>query len=222
MDRKPDINKNVLDELAWDPRVQHEEIGVSEKDGVVTLSGHVQTNAARAAAARAAERVAGVRAVANELKVKLAKNHERTDTDIAHSVVNMLEWASEVPNERVQARVERGWVILEGAVDWYYQRIAAEKAVNGLLGVKGVSNLITVKGRLTSAEVKAEIESAIERAAADDAKRISVEIHGNDVILRGNVRSWDERRQAETAAWNAGAGAVDNRISIGEPLESRL
>lgn len=214
------LRDRVVEELAWDPRVRHEEIGIAVKDGVVTISGSIDSNAGRAAAARAVERVAGVRAVANGLKVKLPKNHERNDTEIAHSAVNMLEWAAEVPNERIKLRVEHGWIILEGTVDWQYQRIAAEKAVNGLLGVKGISNLIQIKGNITAGEVKAKIEEAIKRAAEQDAKRISVAADGRKVTLCGNVRTWAERKEAETAAWNAGVAEVDNQITIGNAAAS--
>jgi osmotically-inducible protein OsmY len=209
------VHGNVLDELAFDPRIRHEEIGIVVKDGVVTLSGAIDSNAGRAAAAKAAERVAGVRAVANELQVRLPKNHERNDTEIAHSAVNMLEWAAEVPNERVQIRVEHGWIILQGTVDWHYQRVAAERAVHALLGVKGVSNLIKVQSKVSPDAVKTRIEEAIRRSAEEDAKRVTVESNGTKVILRGRVRTWIERKEAEMAAWNSGVSEVDNRISVG-------
>lgn len=209
------LHNKLIEELAWDPRVRHQEIGVAVKDGVVTLSGAIDCNSGRSAAAHAAERVTGVRAVVNELTVKLPKNHERSDTEIAHSAVNMLEWAAEVPNERVQMRVERGWIILEGTVDWQYQRRAAEKAVNGLLGVKGVSNLIKVNGLVSADQVKAQIEQAITRSAEQDAKRITVATEGGKVTLRGKVRTWAERKEAEIAAWNAGVAEVDNQITVG-------
>lgn len=214
------LHRRILDELAWDPRVKHEEIGVAAKDGVVTLSGFVTSNAARAAAVRAARRVVGVKAVANEVKVRLEKHHERSDTEIAHSAVNALKWAAEVPDERIQVRVEHGWIVLEGEVDWHFQRMAAEHAVIGLTGVKGVNNLVAVAAKVQAEDVRQRIQDALKRLAGEDADRISVEVDGDRVTLRGQARSWAERDEAENAAWNAGVIAVDNQINVGEPALS--
>lgn len=212
-----DIHRRVLEELAWDPRVREREIAVAVKEGVVTLSGKVTSNAEKQAAARAAERVPAVRAVANDIDVRIADPHAPSDTDLAHAVVDRLKWDTEVPDERLQTRVDNRWIILEGTVEWSFQREAAERAVRNLFGVRGVSNLIAIEPKIESSEVKHRIESALRRYADEEARRINVEISGNRVILRGTVRTWAELQQVLTAAWDSGAMYVDNHLLIGEP-----
>ncbi len=210
------LQRDVIEELAWQPNIREAEIGVAVKNGVVTLSGFVDSYAQKYAAARAAERVHGVRAVADDLSVKLPKSFVRSDTDIAHAAVSALKWDVEVPDVRVQVLVDDGWVSLDGAVDWQFQRTAAEKAVRYLTGVKGVINRITVQQPKVSAyEVNQRIEEALKRSAATEADRISVEAKDGKVVLRGTVRSWAEREDAERAAWAApGVSEVDDEIAV--------
>jgi osmotically-inducible protein OsmY len=208
-----EIQKDVLAELKWDAQVQPNEIGVAVKDGVVTLTGWVDSYLKKWAAEDAAHRVSGVRAVANEIEVKLAT--ERTDADIAAAAVRALEWDSSVPADKIKVTVSKGWVTLRGEVEWQYQKEDAERIVRRLSGVKGVSNLITIKPSVTPAELKEKIEDALVRNAEIDADRITVEVQGGKAILKGTVRSWAEREAAERAAWSApGITSVDNRIQV--------
>jgi osmotically-inducible protein OsmY len=211
-----ELKKSVEAELNWEPSVNAAQIGVAVKDGVVTLTGRVDSYWEKVAAERAAARVEGVRAVANELEIHLPFSSERTDEDIARAAVNRLEWSVSVPRDRIKVKVSKGWLTLEGTVDWQYQKTAAEEAVRNLVGVKGVLNHIEVKPQVSKIEVKSAIEAALKRSAQVDANRITVETDGDKVILRGTVRSWFEREEAERAAWRApGVRSVDNRITIG-------
>jgi osmotically-inducible protein OsmY len=212
-----ELKKKVEDELNWEPSVNAAEIGVAVKSGIVTLSGNISSYWQKFSAERAATRVNGVKALVNELEVRLPTSSERTDEDIARAAVNHLNWAVSVPADRIKVTVSKGWITLEGTVEWNYQRVAAENAVRHLIGVKGVSNLIEVKPQVSKGEVKAAIEAALKRSAELDASRITVETHGDRVILRGTVRSWAERNEAERAAWKApGVRMVDNRITVGD------
>ena len=209
------LQKDVQDELRWEPSVRESEIGVAVKDGVITLTGFVPTYAQKFAAEQAAERVSGMRALADDLQVKLSGGTDRTDTEIAHAAVNALRWDIEVPDDLIRARVENGWVTLEGNVDWYYQKAAAERAVRYLTGVKGLTNFINVKPKLSAPEVKAKIEAALKRSAELSAKKIEVETSEGKVTLRGTVRTWAERQEAERAAWNApGVHSVKDELFV--------
>lgn len=209
------IQEDVLAELKWDPRVLPNEIGVAVKDGVVTLTGWVDSYAKRWAAEEAAHRVRGVKAVANDIEVRFPSTGERTDADIAAAAVQALEWDADVPVENLDVTVSKGWVTLTGTVEWQYQKAEAEQVVRRLTGVRGVTNLITVKPRVAASDLKQKIEKALVRSAATDAERITVEVDGNKVVLKGTVRSWAERQEAERAAWSApGVLSVDNRIRI--------
>lgn len=210
-----ELQRDVIEELAWEPRVDAAEIGVSVESGIVILNGSVRTYAEKWAAESAAKRVKGVKAVTDEIAVKLTGDSERNDADIARAAVNALEWNSVVPRNRVKVVVEKGWITLEGTVEFQYQRTDAEMAVRNLMGVRGLTNQINVKPAVSISAVKGQIEKALERAAEMDAKKIVVEIHGNQVVLRGNVKTWSERDQAEHAAWAApGVANVQNRIEI--------
>jgi osmotically-inducible protein OsmY len=209
------IQADVLAELKWDARVRPNEIGVAVKNGIVALTGWVDSYVKKWAAEEAAHRVRGVKAVVNDIEVRLPSSDERTDEDIAAAAVRALEWDALVPLDKIKVTVAHGWVTLEGEVEWHFQKEDAERVVRRLTGVKGVTNLITVKARPTPAELKKQIEDALVRTARADAERISVEVEGSKVILKGTVRSWAEREEAERTAWSApGVTAVDNRIEV--------
>lgn len=209
------IQSDVLAELKWEPRVQPNEIGVSVKEGVVSLTGWVDSYTKKWAAEEAAHRVRGVKAVANDLEVRLPFASERTDADIAKAAVRALEWDAFLSTDKIDVTVSRGWVTLKGDVEWQYQKQDAERVVRRLTGVKGVSNLITVTPKITPSELKQKIQKALVRTAETDAERITVEVDGSKVILKGTVRSWPEKQEAERAAWAAPwVFSVDNRITI--------
>jgi osmotically-inducible protein OsmY len=210
-----ELQKAVQDELVFEPSVTATDIGVTAKNGVVALVGTVKSYAEKWAAERAAERVSGLRALARDLKVKLPTDWRRTDEEIAAAALAALKWDVQVPDDRIDLEVEDGVVTLTGDVDWNYQREAAERDVQRLTGVVAVSNLIAILPAATPIEIRSKIESALQRSACRDARRITVQAHGDVVVLSGEVHSWAERADAERAAWNApGVQFVDDRIRV--------
>jgi osmotically-inducible protein OsmY len=217
MKSKEQLQRDVQDELKWEPSLDEAGIGVSVHDGVVTLDGHVLSYSERTAAEKAAKRVFGVHAVANDLDVKLPGGRERDDTDIAEAALRALRWHTSIPEEQIKVVVAKGWVTIEGEVEWFYQKQAAYDVVRHLTGVKGVSNNVNIKPRVNAVQVKDKIEQALRRSAEVDAKRITVEVHEGRVILRGTVRSWAEREDAESAAWAApGVSDVESHVKVEE------
>ena len=210
-----EIQRDILEELKWDTRVRPNEIGVAVKDGVVTLTGWVDSYLKKMAAEEAAHRVRGVKAVVNDIEVRLPSSAERTDEDLAKAALNALQWEAGVPADKLEVTVSHGWVTLKGEVEYGYQKREAERAVERLSGVRGVINLIRVKPGLSPTDLKQKIEQALVRNAELDAKRITVEVQGSKVILYGTVRSYAEKKAAEEAAWAApGVSEVENHIVI--------
>ena len=210
-----DIQQDVLDELRWDSRVQVNEIGVAVKDGIVTLTGWVDSYMKKLAAEAAAHRVRGVKAVANDMEVRLPGSAERTDADLAKAVLDALRWDAAVPTDKIDVTVSHGWVTLKGEVEFGFEKRDAERAVQRLSGVKGVTNLITVRPHPLPTDLKQNIEKALVRNAETDAQHITVEVQGSKVILHGTVRSYAEKKAAEDTAWSApGVTEVENRIVV--------
>ncbi|MEA2728294.1 MAG: hypothetical protein QOF70_2769 [Acetobacteraceae bacterium] len=211
-----DIKRDVEAELRWDPDIDPTDIGVAVKDGVATLTGFVRSYTQKWQAERDAKRVSGVVGVANDIEVRLPISSQRTDPEIARDAVAALKRELPYSSENMKVIVKDGWVTLDGTAEWNYQRTRAEEAVRRISGVKGVSNLILLKPRVEPQEIKQKIEAALRRNAEVDANRITVDANGSEVILKGTVRSWVERQEAERAAWLApGVTRVDNRITIG-------
>ncbi|OYZ24338.1 MAG: hypothetical protein B7Y39_01395 [Bdellovibrio sp. 28-41-41] len=210
------IQNDVIQELKWDPSVTHEHIGVMVDDAIVTLSGTVPTYIEKWAAEKAAQKVAGAKAVVEKIQVKLASSSERDDNTIAKAVVQQFKWNVQVPEQLVKASVEDGWVTLSGEVEWDFQRNAAAKCIRGLAGIRGVSNSITIKAKKVQPEViKQKIEEALKREVEREAQKIKVDVNGSKVTLSGNVHSFREKWDARGAAMSApGVSTVDNNLQI--------
>ena len=210
-----DIRHDVEAELQWDPDIRAADVAVAVKDGVVTLTGFVRSYAQKWQAERDAKRVSGVRGVANDIEVRLPDLDARPDPEIARDALQKIHFTLPYFGEKIVVTAKAGWVTLEGEVEWHYVRERAEQAVRRVRGVNGVTNLITIKPKVATTVVKSQIEDALRRSAETDAKNITVEVEGDKIILRGQVRSWAERQDAERAAWRApGVREVQNLIAI--------
>ena len=208
-----DLRSDIEEELRWDSTIDARKIGVAVIDGIVHLTGEVRTYTDKWRAERAVERVDGVRGIANDIEVVLAGEH--TDADIAKRAANKLDYNLTVPRGAVSVKVDNGWITLKGEVPFDYQRRAAERVVRDIPGVKGVSNLISLKPSAAPTNIKGEIEKTFRRQAALDAQNIIIDVSGSTVTLRGSVRSWAERRDAERIAWAApGVTTVKNEIRV--------
>jgi osmotically-inducible protein OsmY len=210
-----EIESYVKEELRWDPDLEPSDIAISVKDGVVTLAGFVRSYIERYEAEKAAKRVAGVIAVANDIEVRLPGLDQRPDPEIARDAATALKNQLPVSYEQIKAVVRNGWLTLEGDAEWQYQRQTAEQAVRRIKGVKGITNDIKIKPRVEPSDIKQKIMDAFRRSAEVDANQITVETRGGEVILKGKVRSWTERDEAERAAWRApGVTNVEDRIVV--------
>jgi len=212
------LQQRVIDELEFEPRVDAAHVGVAVRDGVVTLSGHVDSLAEKYAAERVARRVKGVAAVAQELEVRLPSDKKNNDDEIAARAAHILDWDVLVPDEQIEVKVERGTVTLTGEVPWNYQRVEAEEDVRKLGGVKAVINAIHVRPSVQSADIEAKIRAALERNAETEAHRVAVHVAGGKVTLTGTVNAWTERETIERAAWSVpGVTQVEDLIQLARP-----
>lgn len=211
-----DLRQTVIDELEFEPSIDAASIGVAVDDGVVTLTGHVATYAERLTAERIVGRVKGVRGLAQEIEVRPFGTNLTADDEIAKRAANILQWTTSVPKDAVKVRVAKGFVTLDGTVEWNYQRRAAETAIHGMSGVVGVANLITIRKKVSPGDVRQRIESALKRDAELDAAGIMVQVKDGTVTLEGRIDSYADRRIAERAAWAApGVVRVDDRLRVG-------
>lgn len=212
------IQRDVMEELNWDPSLNASEIGVAVKDGVVTLSGYVEVYAGKRAAENAAMRISGVKAVAEDIVVKQVAADKKNDTDIATAILNSLKWLSAINDEKIKIMVEDGWVALNGEVEWNYQKDLIKSTVENIYGVTGITNLIKLTSKTKPIDVKRKIKEAFHRSASIDANNITVETSEHKVILNGIVRSYAEKKDAETAAWSLpGITKVVNNLEIDIP-----
>jgi osmotically-inducible protein OsmY len=210
-----EIQKDVLDELKWEPYLSATEIGVAVKNGIVTLSGTVNSYLKKTRAEKAAKRVSGVKAVAEDIEVKYADSLLKNDTEIAETILNALKWHSAINEEKIKVKVENGIVTLDGEVDWEFQRNSAVMQIENLIGVKRIVNNITIKSGIVPKELKQKVNSAFHRSATIDSEKINIEVAGTKVTLTGKVRSWAEKNDAENAVWAAqGVNKVENNLEI--------
>jgi osmotically-inducible protein OsmY len=214
------IQQDVLEQLKWDPLLNASEIGVSVKNGVVTLSGHVDSYLKKLEAEKQAKKVMGVKAIAEDIQVGISPSFKKSDTEIAEAAVNAIKWHTSINEQSIKVKVEDGVITLEGDVDWGYQRESAKNAVVNLVGVRSVINNLTLKQKNAPENLKQKISAAFHRSASIDANKIQVEVEGNKAILRGKVRSFAEREDAEDAIWSApGIFRVENKLEVEEETE---
>jgi osmotically-inducible protein OsmY len=214
-----ELQKDVIEELKWESSIKASDIGVSVTNGVVTLSGHVDSFTKKKAAENAALRVAGVSAVAEDIVVRLGATDKKSDTEVAQAIITAIRWNNIIDENKIKVKVESGWVTLEGEVEWSFEKNAIEHTVENLIGVRGVSNLITISSKLKTNDIKQKITAAFHRSATLDANNIIVDSIGNTVILRGVVRSYAEKQDALRVAWNApGVTKVDNKLIVDVPM----
>ncbi|MCQ6959158.1 BON domain-containing protein [Mucilaginibacter aquariorum] len=212
------IQKDVMDELKWQPFLNSSEIGVAVKNGIVALSGIVDSYSKKLSAEKAAKKVAGVKAIAEDIQIGVSPAYRKTDAEIAEAVLNALKWHSVVPDDKIQVKVEDGVVTLEGQLEWEYQRTSARAAIQHLAGVRLVANLITIKPRTSPFELEQKISAAFHRSATIDSGKVHVSVTGDKVTLTGKVRSSSESDDAENVAWAApGVFQVENKLDIEEP-----
>jgi len=212
------IQQDVMDQLKWEPYLNAAQIGVAVKNGIVTLSGQVDTYSKKLIAENAAKKISGVKAIAEDIQIGVSPAYNKTDAEIAEAVLNALKWHTAVQEEKIKVKVEDGYVRLEGEVEWNFQRKNAASAIETLAGVRSVINLITVKPKISSSDIEEKINEAFKRSATIDAGKITAEVIGSKAILRGKVRSFAEKEDAENAAWFApGITAVDSKIEIEIP-----
>ncbi len=210
-----ELQKDILEELSWDPLIPEASVGVAVAEGVVTLTGHLETYAEKVAVTHAVDRVAGVKAVAVELEVVPAGLHPSSDTEIASALEHALSWNSSVPRGRIKVMVEKGWVTLTGEVDWNFQRQACEHVARPLRGIVGITNNIRLKPVSVPVSISSRIEAALIRQVLREAKRINVSVDGNVVTLKGHVHSWAERNAVEGVAWSApGINRVNSQLTV--------
>lgn len=215
MESDEQLRRKVSAELEWDPSIPTCKVGVSVKNGIVTLTGHLDTYSEKSTIEKAVTRVQGVKAIAVEMDVKLEPDHKRSDTEIAASIQSAFMWHAQIPADRIQVKVEKGCVSLTGEVDWHYQRQSAEEAVRPIIGVVDIANYIRLKTSITPANVSLRIHDAFTRHAQREAKDIEVLVSGSTVTLRGTVDSLTERTVATNAAWSApGISNVVNEIRV--------
>ena len=212
------IQNDIIEQLSWDPFLQLSEIGVIVKNGIVTLSGQVDSYARKVAAENAVRKISGVKAIAEDIRIDVSPAGNKNDAEIALAVYTALKWHVAVQEENIKIKVENGHVQLEGEVDWEYQRKNAEKTIENIMGVRALSNLIRLKQRITTDNIEQKINYAFHRSANLYAEKIAAQVYGNKVILRGTVRSFAEREDAENAAWSApGVNIVEDNLVIEKP-----
>ncbi|WP_343631115.1 BON domain-containing protein [Fluviicola sp.] len=218
-----EIQKHVMEELKWEPSIHSSEIGVAVKNGVVTLSGTVDTYLEKTTAEKAALKVAGVKGLAEDIQINLPFNHQKTDTELAQAALDALKWNVLVPNDQIKIKAENGWITAKGTVEWAYEQNAVRDAIATIKGVKGISNLVKVIPKVDPKDVKKKISAAFERNALVDANHIHVENSGSKVILGGKVSSYAEKREAEHVAWNVpGVATVENNIEVKIPSYAEI
>jgi osmotically-inducible protein OsmY len=215
METDSQLQSDVIAELKWDPKVDHSHVGVAAKDGVVTLSGFVASYAEKITAEKATRRVIGVKAIAEELEVRFASDGKSSDAEIARRILDLFAWDATLPSDKLQVKVEKGWVTLTGKTEWQYQRNDAHRLAGRITGVKGVANLIEIASGPSSTDFRDRIAAAFERSSMLDAKSLDVAVVGHKVKLSGTVHGWNERRVAEAAAWSApGVSEVEDNIVL--------